>query len=138
MPYGRKGIAVHALSAVDLALWDLLGKLRGEPVYAMLGGKTKDKVPVYCTTARPDLAQKLGFVGAKYPLAHGPADGDAGLKKNVEIHKKWRAAVGPDFPLMVDCYMSLTVPYAIQLAQALAPHGIKWCSHFLHFVLNPP
>ena len=125
MPYGRKGLAVHALSAVDLALWDLLAKLRGEPVYgesatafrhnvvmtcaqttllggrslhtdgcvsALLGGKTKDKVPVYCTTARPDLAQGLGFVGAKYPLAHGPADGNVGLKKNVEIHKKWRAA----------------------------------------------
>ena len=44
MPYGRKGIAVHALSAVDLALWDLLGKLRNEPVYALLGGKTKENV----------------------------------------------------------------------------------------------
>lgn len=73
MPYGRKGIAVHALSAVDLALWDLLGKLRGEPVYALLGGRTKDSVPVYCTTARPDLAQELGFVGAKYPVCRAVA-----------------------------------------------------------------
>ena len=39
MPYGRKGIAVHALSAIDLALWDLLGKLQGEPVYNLLGGR---------------------------------------------------------------------------------------------------
>lgn len=70
MPYGRKGISVHALSAVDLALWDLLGKLRNEPVYALLGGKTKESVPVYCTTARPDLAQALGFVGAKYPVSN--------------------------------------------------------------------
>jgi L-rhamnonate dehydratase len=42
-------------------------------------------------------------VGAKYPLAYGPADGDAGLRKNVEIHQKWRDAVGPDYPLMIDC-----------------------------------
>ena len=136
--------------------------------YLTLTGYT---IAGHSTTARPDLAQELGFVGAKYPLAYGPADGDAGLKKNVEIHKKWRAAVGPDFPLMVDCYMSLTVPYAIrtycthtaldcaacllsaeatpivracgqlkrncnalspaELAQALAPHGIKWMEEFL-------
>ena len=92
----------------------------------MLGGKTKERIPVCepiaptnrslpttlrlphqrctdCTTARPDLAQGLGFVGAKYPLAYGPADGDAGLRKNVEIHQKWRDAVGPDYPLMIDC-----------------------------------
>eukprot|EP01048_Picozoa_sp_COSAG05_P015206 COSAG05_NODE_1807_length_4044_cov_3.445881_1_plen_466_part_00 len=131
MPYGRKGIAVHALSAVDLALWDLLGKLQGEPVYNLLGGKTKAVVPVYCTTARPDLAKELGFVGAKYPLAYAPADGDLGLRKNVETHQKWRDAVGEDFPLMLDCYMSLTVPYAINLAHKLAPIGLKWMEEYL-------
>ena len=67
--YGRKGLPLQAISAVDLALWDLLGKLRNEPVWALLGGKTKERIPCYCTTARPDLAQGLGFVGAKYPLA---------------------------------------------------------------------
>jgi L-rhamnonate dehydratase len=71
--YGRKGLPIQAISAVDLALWDLLGKIRDEPVYGLLGGKTKDRVPCYCTTARPDLAQGLGFVGAKYPLAYVPA-----------------------------------------------------------------
>ena len=58
--YGRKGLPIQAISAVDLALWDLLGKLRNEPVYALLGGKTKDRLPVYSTTARPDLAKALG------------------------------------------------------------------------------
>ena len=147
--YGRKGLPLQAISAVDLALWDLLGKLRDEPVWALLGGKTKERIPCYCTTARPDLAQGLGFVGAKYPLAYvstrfsratqtkspkrpqsrpkqppppplargrgsapvaygvgggalaaaasdsswqGPANGDEGLRKNVEIHQKWRDA----------------------------------------------
>ena len=45
--YGRKGLPVQAISAIDLALWDVLGKLRNEPVYALLGGKTKDRLPVY-------------------------------------------------------------------------------------------
>lgn len=45
--YGRKGLPLQAISAVDLAIWDLLGKLRNEPVYALLGGKTKDQLPVY-------------------------------------------------------------------------------------------
>eukprot|EP01052_Picozoa_sp_SAG31_P028802 SAG31_NODE_2810_length_5061_cov_12.226522_6_plen_309_part_00 len=129
--YGRKGLPLQCISAVDLAIWDLLGKLRNEPVYALLGGLTKDKVPVYCTTARPDLAQQLGFIGAKYPLAYGPADGDAGLRKNVEIHRQWRDAVGPDFPLMVDCYMSLTVPYAIELCTKLSQIGLKWMEEYL-------
>ena len=43
--YGRKGLPIQALSALDLALWDALGKLRKEPVYAMLGGKTKARLP---------------------------------------------------------------------------------------------
>lgn len=108
MNYGRKGIAVQALSAVDLAIWDALGHLRKLPVYALLGGKTKERMPCYATTSRPDLAKDMGFWGAKYPLRYGPADGDRGMRDNVAEVKKWREAVGPDFPLMIDCYMSLT------------------------------
>jgi len=129
--YGRKGLPIQAISAVDLAIWDLLGHIRNEPVYAMLGGKTKDRLPCYTTTPRPDLAKKMGFVGAKIPCAYGPADGEAGFNKNVEIFKGWRAKVGPEFPLALDCYMALTVPYAIRLAKALQPHGLKWIEEFL-------
>ena len=77
--------AVQAISAVDLAIWDCLGKLRGEPVYALLGGKTKRRLPVYATTARPDIAHEWGFHGAKIPCRYGPADGDEGLKKNIAV-----------------------------------------------------
>lgn len=53
MNYGRKGVAVQAISAVDLALWDLCGKVRNEPVYQLLGGNTKpSRLPVYATTVR--------------------------------------------------------------------------------------
>lgn len=131
MPYGRKGLPIQAISAVDLAIWDALGKVREEPVYAMLGGKTKERLPVYATTARPDLAKEMGFVAAKLPCRHGPAEGKEGLKKNIE-HFAWaREAVGPDFPLKLDCYMSLTVPYAIELGKALAEYGIHWIEECL-------
>ena len=114
-----------------VALWDLLGKLRGEPVYALLGGKCRERLPVYCTTARPDVAKQLGFIGSKVPCPYGPADGDEGFAKNVAAFKRARELVGPDFPLMLDCYMALNVPYAIKLAKALAPYNLKWIEEFL-------
>src|SRR5471032_952463 len=82
--YGRKGVVLNAISGVDLALWDLLGKLRGEPVHQLLGGAVRDELQFYATGARPDLAQKMGFIGGKMPLHHGPSEGEEGLRKNLE------------------------------------------------------
>eukprot|EP00668_Euglena_longa_P017873 GGOE01022333.1.p1 GENE.GGOE01022333.1~~GGOE01022333.1.p1 ORF type:complete len:330 (-),score=49.80 GGOE01022333.1:134-1123(-) len=113
---------------------DSLGKLRGEPVYMLLGGKTKARLPVYATSTRPDLSQKLGFCGAKVPLPYGPGDGDVGMRRNIEHLQELRRSVEPDFPLMVDCYMSLTVPYAIELARRIdreVPGGVKWLEECL-------
>ena len=131
MPYGRKGMTVAALSVVDLALWDLLGILRDEPVYALIGGATREAISLYCTGPRPDVYKSQGFWGGKVPLPHGPADGPSGLKKNVEFLAAHREKVGPDFPLMVDCYMSLDVGYAVALAEALKPIGIHWIEEAL-------
>lgn len=132
--YGRKGLVLQVISAMDLAVWDALGKIQNEPVYNLLGGKTKERIPVYATTARPDLAKKMGFQGAKIPLPYGPGDGDIGQNANIERIKACRKAVGPNFPLMIDCYMSLTVPYAIELAHRIdreVPYGVKWIEEFL-------
>ena len=107
MYYGRKGIVMNAISAVDLALWDLLGRLRQEPVYAMLGGKVRDELVFYATGPRPDLAKEMGFIGGKLPLVYGPADGEEGLKKNLETARRMREKTGDDFMLMWDCWMSL-------------------------------
>ena len=129
--YGRKGLPLQAISAVDLALWDLLGKLRNEPVWALLGGKTKERLPAYCTTARPDVAKALGFCASKVPCPYGPAAGEPGFAANVDFFKRHRASVGPHFPLALDCYMSLNVAYAVRLAKALEPHGLKWIEECL-------
>lgn len=132
MPYGRKGLTVATISVVDLALWDLLGKLRGEPVYNLIGGLSRDEISFYCTGPAPDAVKGLGFWGAKVPLPHSHFDGEEGLKANVAYLSAQRELVGPDYPLMVDCYMSLTVPYAIRLAEACKPLDIYWWEEVLH------
>lgn len=125
--YGRKGLALNAISGVDLALWDLLGKLRGEPVYHMLGGAVRDELQFYATGARPDVAKELGFIGGKLPLHHGPAEGLEGMEKNMALLADMREKCGPDFWLMYDCWMSLDVDYATRLARrAWDECGLKW------------
>ncbi|HVI98412.1 MAG TPA: L-rhamnonate dehydratase [Sphingomonas sp.] len=130
--YGRKGLVVNAISGVDLALWDLLGKLRGEPVYRLLGGAVRDEISFYATGARPDLARQMGFVGGKLPLHHGPAEGDEGLARNLAELAEMRSRVGDDFWLMVDCWMSLDLDYATRFAtRAWNESGLKWIEEAL-------
>jgi L-rhamnonate dehydratase len=129
--YGRKGVVLNAISAVDLALYDLLGKIRQEPVYALLGGPVRDELTMYATGARPDIAKKLGFIGGKMPLHHGPAEGEEGLRKNLEMIRDMREKVGDDFWLMLDCWMSLDLEYATRLAHGAAEYNLKWIEEAL-------
>ncbi|MGE5338566.1 MAG: L-rhamnonate dehydratase [Gemmatimonadota bacterium] len=129
--YGRKGIVVNAISGVDLALWDLLGKLRGEPVCRLLGGPVREELVFYATGARPDLAQEMGFIGGKLPLHHGPAEGEEGLRRNVQLLADMRQRVGDDFWLMYDCWMSLDLDYATRLAHAAHAYRLKWIEEAL-------
>lgn len=126
MFYGRKGLPVAVISVIDLALWDLKGKLWNEPVYRLLGGSTRDRLHFYCTGPEPAAAKEIGFIGAKVPLPFGPDLGLSGLRRNVEFLRKHRESVGLDFPLRVDCYMSLNVPYTTQLVQACKDLDIDW------------
>ena len=131
MFYGRKGLVLNAISAVDLALWDLLGRLRDEPVHALLGGAVRDEVEFYATGPRPDLAKELGFVGGKTVLVHGPAEGEAGLRRNLAHAAEMRERVGEDFFLAYDCWMALTVEYTLRLLEGLRPFRFKWVEEFL-------
>ena len=130
--YGGKGLPLWAISAVDLALWDLLGILRQEPVYKMIGGAVREDIELYCTGARPDLAKEAGFIGGKMPIPHGPADRIKGLNANVDKFREMREEVGPDFHLMADCWMALDVPYAVDLAYALRELGVYWIEEALN------
>jgi len=129
--YGRRGIVLNTISGVDLALYDLLGRLRGEPVFALLGGPVRDELQFYATGARPDVAKELGFIGGKMPLHYGPADGEEGLNKNIALLADMREKVGDDFWLMLDCWMSLDVDYATRLAHRASDYGLKWIEEAL-------
>ncbi|HEX8631238.1 MAG TPA: L-rhamnonate dehydratase, partial [Catenuloplanes sp.] len=124
--YGRKGVVLNTISGVDLALWDLLGQLRQEPVYHLLGGAVRDELVFYATGPRPDLAKDLGFIGGKLPLHHGPAEGEEGLRRNLDALRTMRERVGDDFWLMWDCWMSLDLDYATRLAHGAAEVGLRW------------
>jgi L-rhamnonate dehydratase len=65
LPYGRKGLAVMALSGVDLALWDLLGKAENKPVHQLIGPPTRERVRVYATGMDTDWYADLGITGQK-------------------------------------------------------------------------
>src|SRR5690606_19029165 len=129
--YGRKGLVLNAISAVDLALWDLLGKLREEPVYAMLGGPVRDELEFYATGARPDLAKEMGFIGGKMPLQHGPVEGADGMRENLAKLATMRERVGDDFWLMFDCWMALDLDYATRLGTSAAEYGLRWLEEAL-------
>lgn len=132
LEYGRKGLVLHAISMVDLALWDLLGKLRGEPVFKLIGGSAQDSLLAYCSGPKPRLARELGFVGAKVFPPHAPGEGRAGLEANLAFLGRCRDEVGPGFPLMVDCYMGLDVRYALDLARGAKSLDIYWFEEALH------
>jgi L-alanine-DL-glutamate epimerase-like enolase superfamily enzyme len=68
----------------------------------------------------------MGFGAAKVPLPYGPDEGVEGMRKNVEFLRKHREAVGPDFPLRVDCYMALNVPYTIEVVEKCKDLNIDW------------
>jgi L-rhamnonate dehydratase len=129
--YGRKGLVVNTISGIDLALWDLLGKVRGEPVHQLLGGAVRDELQFYATGARPDLAKKMGFIGGKMPLHHSPAEGEVGFQKNLAELAEMRERCGPDFWLMWDCWMSLDLNYATRLAHEAKRYGLKWIEEAL-------
>ena len=131
MYYGRKGLVVHAISAVDLALWDIIGNALGMPVYKLLGGETKSRIPAYCTGNDIEQHLEFGYKRVKLAVPYGPADGREGMKKNVELVKKTREPLGPDGDIMLDCWMALTEDYTIEFAEMVEPYRVYWMEECL-------
>ena len=132
--YGRKGMAVHAISAVDNALWDIVGKALQQPVYQLLGGKAggnRERVPCYCTGNNIEQAALFGFKKLKLAIPHGPADGEAGLKANEELVARARKLLGDGGEVMLDCWMAFTEEYTEALAARLAPYRVYWMEECL-------
>ena len=130
-PYGSTGLASYAVSAVDLALWDLRGKLLGQPVYQLLGGKQKEAIFCYATGNDVDWYQELGFRAFKLACPYGPADGWDGIRKNEEMVARTREQIGDECELMLDCWMAFDVEYTVRLAETLRPYRLKWMEECL-------
>jgi len=129
--YGRKGLVLHAISAVDNALWDLIGNTLGLPVYKLLGGETKSRIPAYCTGNDVEQHLQFGFKKVKLAIPYGPADGREGLKKNVELVKATRDLMGAEGEIMLDCWMAFTERYTLELAEKLEPYRVYWMEECL-------
>lgn len=130
-PFGAAGLASFAISAIDLALWDLKAKLLGMPVYQLLGGPAREEMICYATGADTDWYTELGFTAVKLPCPYGPADGLDGLRRNVELVRKTREQVGDDVEIMLDCWMAFDVDYTVRFAEALRPYRIRWMEECL-------
>jgi L-rhamnonate dehydratase len=125
LPFGRKGLAVMALSGVDLALWDLRGKAERRPVAELLGGSGDRVIPVY-HTAWGEIAPELAGRFRAFKL-HVGADREAGRVESVaRAVAQARAVVGPDCPLMLDAWMRWDVPTTLAVAAAVAAHRVGW------------
>jgi L-rhamnonate dehydratase len=126
LSYGRSGAAIHAISAVDLAIWDVIGKALGMPIYKLIGGATKPRVPSYATLNDILWKKQIGFKKVKLAVPYGPFNGKAGLAKNVELVRYAREQMGPEGDIMLDCWMSLGEQYTLDLADAIAPYKVNW------------
>jgi L-rhamnonate dehydratase len=136
MAFGRKGIGMAAISAVDIALWDLLGKSSKQPVFRLLGGRTKPRIPVYASrlysielselASEAKRYKKEGYRAMKLRFGWGPTDGAAGMQHNVALVKTVRDAVGDGIDVMADAYMGWTLDYAKRMLPLLEPFNLRW------------
>jgi L-rhamnonate dehydratase len=136
MAFGRKGIGMVAISAVDIALWDLLGKSAKQPVYRLLGGRTKNRIPVYASRLYSvelgELAEEAtrykreGYQAMKLRFGWGPADGAYGMQRNLNLVQTVREAVGEGIDVMADAYMGWTLDYAKRMLPLLEPFHLRW------------
>lgn len=127
--FGTRGVGVVALSGVDIALWDILGKVRGMPIYQLLGGKCRDKVPVYATALYPEepstVAKKArvfaeqGFHGVKIKVGFD-------LDQDIRIVRAVRQELGKDFIVMTDANQGYSVEVGLKAAEAFAECGVFW------------
>ena len=136
MAFGRKGIGMVAISAVDIALWDLMGKATKQPVFKLLGGHTKRKIPVYASRlysqplddlrAEAEMYKRQGYKAMKLRFGWGPVDGATGMVQNVQLVRTVREAIGSGVDLMADAYMGWNLDYARRMLPLLEPFDLRW------------
>jgi L-alanine-DL-glutamate epimerase-like enolase superfamily enzyme len=139
--FGRKGSVLAAISAIDIALWDIKGLATSQPVFMLMGGRTKEVIQTYYSrlyTRNLDSLQAEaahfkaeGFTGMKLRCGYPLTDGLAGMKKNIEMVKVVRETVGDEVDIMLEAYMGFNYPYARRFLKELAPYNLRWAEELL-------
>ena len=121
---GRNGPTIYALSGIDIALWDIAGKIAGQPLYRLLGGSPRADLPAYASLLRYGTAEGVAHYTAQ-ALARG--------YRHIKLHeitvpevKAARDVAGPGVPIMVDTNCPWTVAEALAMARRLAPLDLHW------------
>ena len=128
IPYGRKGVAIMALSGVDLALYDALGKAEKKPVALLLTDSPKQHIRCYATGPDTDYYADLGFTAQKFPFRW---TGGESVDEGVRFAEKARSVFGPEAEVMFDVYMSWDSPITLRMHEALKHVGIHWYEDIL-------
>ena len=144
---GSRGATTSIISGIDIALWDIRGKVLGLPISELFGGPVREGIPIYC---HPNDRSSI-----KAPVQHAKAIAATGQKSlktdpwqphheeesngyltgklsaeaenhGVDLIAAVREAVGPDFEILIDCHARFDAPTAIRLARALEPYNIFW------------
>lgn len=131
LSFGNEGLTARAVAGVDLALWDLWGKVLGQPVYRLAGGPQRQQVDAYLTGNDVEWGLELGFGRFKLARPFGVYHGQAGIDGTVELVERTRRLIGPEADLMLDCWMAYDVDYAVHMAEALRPHRLRWLEEML-------
>ncbi|MBN18329.1 MAG: hypothetical protein CL758_02445 [Chloroflexi bacterium] len=124
--FGSSGISSIAMSGIDLALWDLKGKLLDVPVYSLIGGPCRDKIKLYATSDDLDWAKTLGFKAFKVSNPVHYSMDQEGLNLAEEHISKSRDIVGHNVELMYNPVMSFNSEYALRIAEKLRPYNLRW------------
>jgi L-alanine-DL-glutamate epimerase-like enolase superfamily enzyme len=138
--YGRRGVVLQAISAIDIALWDIAGKFYRVPVYLLLGAKWRSKVRAYASTlfrSEPEAMKEAakvyldqGFTAVKF--GWGGFGNDP--KKDLQLVGAARSAMGDDNDLLIDTgwFVERTPKQAIQLVRSLEPFRPYFVEELLH------
>ena len=130
--YGRAGAALHVMSAIDIALWDIAGKVAGQPVYELLGGARSERVRVYASEVMPQTSDEVRRIAERavedgYPalkLGWGPLGED--LDRDEELVRAAASVLGKERDFMLDGGMAYTVERAAELVTRLEDVGLYW------------
>lgn len=128
---GRRGISMSAISGVDIALWDVLGKALGQPVWRLLGGKYRDRVPAYASGGWAPVGgigkQLAGYVEQGHRAVKMRVGvQDQGVDDSVARAREARQTLGPEVAIMVDAHGTWSVREAQRFARKAAELDLAW------------